>query len=981
MKLQQLTILASTHFFWNLPFGRLITFCFLAILLQATPASSGETDSANVSQILNRYCSGCHNDQNAEATFSVGSYNSVVDFRSDSGPLIVKGDPDQSRLLQLITGAAVLKMPPSEEPQPTLADIELIRTWIKNGTAMSGANSVSWQDNAGPESTTRALHLPPAPSSAQFVSSAVSVASGLLALGRHSQIELFDTSSQSITNSIMLKTGRVSALRMSPGEQHLIVGAGRAGVKGQVILIDVKTNSVLQDFQGHSDAVYAIAMSPDGKYLASGSYDRSIIIWDLGEGKEKLRLTGHNGAVTDLDFHPSGELLASTSTDGTVKLWHVPTGNRLDTLGQPEGDMRCVRFSMEGSYLLASGADKQIRCWKVASTNRIAINPLLESRFAHEKDILRLAVIDSQTLISCSADGTTKAWTIPGLIPITTLWDVGEVPVDICNYGSAELHLVGLNGNVHTMASDAFLELNVRQENAKMATRLEVSYSGVQAINDVGGNLSPASDSIDSATAKQSESEPNDSRLLAVPIPLPARVKGVIVASTPSANQSDIDFYGFHAQKGEAWIFEIVASRQESSLDSFLDILDSNGQPVLQTKLQALRESYFTFRGKDSSTSDDFRLHKWEDMELDEYLYANSEVTRLWLYPRGPDSGFKVYPGSGARHTFFGTTPVAHALGDLAFIVRPLRIDEIPLPNGLPVFPVYFENDDDPGRKHGRDSIINFRAPSDGDYFVRVRDARGFTGNDFSYELVARRPRPDYQLTVSTGQLSIPRGSGREWAVSVERLDGMNQAIEITLSGLPQGAMATNPVVIEAGQLTALGTIFIPKDAELTSQPLTISMTARARVSRTDQDAGNWPYSHEESALHAARPLTQSIQLSVVELSEPTLRLLPAGGSDQAITEVDIQPGQTISARLTVERHGLEGNISCGRDDAGRNMPHGAFVDNVGLNGLLITEGNSSREIFITAAPKLKTGRYQFHFRTETAGNPTSGPIWLNVTR
>ncbi len=70
-------------------------------------------------------------------------------------------------------------------------------------------------------------------------------------------------------------------------------------------------------------------------------------------------------------------------------------------------------------------------------------------------------------------------------------------------------------------------------------------------------------------------------------------------------------------------------------------IVDDSGNPVLRTRLQAVRDSYFTFRGKDSMQSNDFRVFAWEEMNLNDYLYASGEVTRLWMHPRGPDSGIQ----------------------------------------------------------------------------------------------------------------------------------------------------------------------------------------------------------------------------------------------------------------------------------------------------------------------------------------------------
>ncbi|MFM8702603.1 MAG: hypothetical protein ACKOHG_01830, partial [Planctomycetia bacterium] len=63
----------------------------------------------------------------------------------------------------------------------------------------------------------------------------------------------------------------------------------------------------------------------------------------------------------------------------------------------------------------------------------------------------------------------------------------------------------------------------------------------------------------------------------------------------------------------------------------------------------------------------------------------------------------------------------------------------------------------------------------------------------------------------------------------------------------------------------------------------------------------------------------------------------------------------------------------------GRNLPHGVYVDNIGLNGLLIEEGRHEREFFITAAPKAPPGRRLFHLRTAVDGGQTSPPAVLNV--
>jgi WD40 repeat protein len=77
------------------------------------------------------------------------------------------------------------------------------------------------------------------------------------------------------------------------------------------------------DFIGHSYTVYSIAFSPDGKYLASGSYDKTVKLWSVESQKEVTTLQGHSSYVKSVAFSPDGKYLASGSGDKTVKLWSI----------------------------------------------------------------------------------------------------------------------------------------------------------------------------------------------------------------------------------------------------------------------------------------------------------------------------------------------------------------------------------------------------------------------------------------------------------------------------------------------------------------------------------------------------------------------------------------------------------------------------------------------------------------------------------
>jgi len=150
----------------------------------------------------------------------------------------------------------------------------------------------------------------------------------LASAGDDRNVKIWDLSTNQEVKSIAHPKG-VPSVMFGPRAQWVASGTWQA-----VNIWEVQDGKKPRVFQGHETWVNAIALSADGKTLASGSGDMLVKLWDVETGKSFATFSGHGRGVSSVAFSPDGKTLATGSWDKTAKLWNVSTGAEIRTLGK-----------------------------------------------------------------------------------------------------------------------------------------------------------------------------------------------------------------------------------------------------------------------------------------------------------------------------------------------------------------------------------------------------------------------------------------------------------------------------------------------------------------------------------------------------------------------------------------------------------------------------------------------------------------------
>lgn len=457
------------------------------------------------------------------------------------------------------------------------------------------------------------------------------------------------------------------------------------------------------------------------------------------------------------------------------------------------------------------------------------------------------------------------------------------------------------------------------------------------------------------------EAEPNDEPAVAQVLAIPSTVNGRIwtreAAARAGVPHADQDLFRFAARKGQKLVLDVTAQQLGSPLDSVIEVLDAEGRVVPRAAIRCVAQTEIALNDPDSDRRS-MRLATWNELAVNDYLLVGDELLQIESMPTHPDDDVQLTRYRAGRLTLLDTSARNHSVGEAVYKVEIHPPGTRFEPNGMPVFQIDYVNDDGGPRFGGKDSRLHFEAPADGNYFVRLRDVRGLDGDRYAYRLTVREPAPDFDVTFDPKSFNIPRGGRVSVTVTADRKDGFDGAIDVELRDLPPGLTAT-PGRIPEGETTTVLMLAAAEDAAFERQKATLpSMypaadAATRRPSAAPSSSGTYEVPGVVALKLVGRATIDGRSVShEAETTELISVIALAPKPDLVVTtdaqRIELTSGREVTLTVSVERHnGFTGRVPV----SVMNLPHGVRVDDVGLNGVMITEQETSRVIHIVAEP------------------------------